>query len=264
MTKQINENMVNAAAAHHAKDAIARYKTNSLGLFGLAEEAFIAGAEWQADQVEPRDIMERELRNLGVDPDTVLKPVGRLVPRMPAADDAVMRMLGSIENRLMEMQGRERDVTDRVSRDLYHLTHRQESIDIQQREMLVDVGQKVEAVLDQVTPADKQDAATNAAQILDDAMHDRPGTFGGDFSRACREAYEKEGVVVGVDMAAPGSDRTAVGFYDGEQFHMLTPPPWAGNIVNVFEQANGQLIVSCERATFYRDGPHLRAMMFKS
>lgn len=108
--------------------------------------AFKAGADWQREQ-------------------------GR--------DDAVMRMLGSIENRLMEMQNAPasgiRQLRETVGmiaqtclktsdagagfRDLHGVV---QDAQFELRHMIVDVSHKVDAVLEQVMPKDKAEPATES------------------------------------------------------------------------------------------------------
>jgi hypothetical protein len=68
-------------------------------------------------------------------------------------DDAVMIMLSSIENRLMELAGgpgieRISGWLERITKDIYHVTTRQESIDIEQRRMISEI-------LDLMRPTDE-------------------------------------------------------------------------------------------------------------
>lgn len=69
-------------------------------------------------------------------------------------------------------------------------------------------------------------------------------------------------IKMGVDLARPGSDKTHVAVGDGDTLSMITPPPWAGEIVNVCDYG-GSVLVFCARAIFRLKGQDLIPLRFK-
>lgn len=146
-------------------------------------------------------------------------------------------------------------------------------IDREQRAMIVDVGQKVEAVISLVDDLDEliRSEVGEAIEVAreDEAYRPAVGMFGigGDASvvsfvpkasdaRDYEERPEKplRPGVMGVDPASPDGDETVMIAQDGEgRMHPITPPGWAGKIRDVFIH-NNQLFVQCEAGLFAHFG----------
>lgn len=193
MTNEINQERVNLAAEEYERSQL-----QNPGIFS----AFKAGAAWQFEQGPMREVLSQEIRfTVAIEApgtyifratghhDARVQEVKRLVPRFDPAgilpdgtvihgnkanpDDAVMRMLGSIENRLMEMHNglhtnihglgnqaaqnylNAMKMLEAINKVVVEFTSHKSVCD---RDAIlaavIDVGQKVEAVLDQVTATD--------------------------------------------------------------------------------------------------------------
>lgn len=147
-------------------------------------------------------------------------------------DLSIFRMLSSIENRLIELAGgpgigRIAGWLERIDKDLYHVTHRQESIDIEQRRMIEGCEKAIGKALDNwgnhlhdmMEPTNEKGCPEDDTPDIDQAFEffNRSGLdphqffsnygrneyaaylilrsekkFGDDFSEAVSEAYMKE------------------------------------------------------------------------
>lgn len=143
-------------------------------------------------------------------------------------------VLKTIDNNVSDQSGRHKAITGAI---------------VETQNIIQDVGQKVEAVLDQVTvPEVTWRKEPNDTERLHDAMRsigiDNPERF-----------------TVGWDLAKPGSDQTAVGMKTLTGWKQLVTPDWAGEIREIRE-FGGRLYVCCASAIFAVDGPRLVPLRF--
>ncbi len=200
----------------------------------LCRIGFEAGAVWQRQQdAKPELLPKFEIRG---------RPAARLQELVQQSDAAWIRvstvdvqvlsdaeaheshssrMLSSIENRLIELAGgpgieRLSGWLERLDKDIYHVTTRQESIDIEQRKILASISGQVEdwgnCIHSAVVPKDNEKGSPDVS--LDDAVNETPGTFGGEFSRLLKEAYMKSPPIVAGFDPSRGDDFTSVFAFD--------------------------------------------------
>lgn len=229
---------------------IGRYKPVGVAPQYCAEDidaAFIAGVEWARAQwpITPRTAEEAKPSDFGDALGLMWRDLGKKL-------DELSIWCGALEGQ-----------ANRIDRE--------------QRAMIVDVGQKVEAVISLVDDLDEliRSEGGEAIEVAredeeDEAYRPAVGMFGigGDasvVSMVPREPVkDRPGLVhVGVDPASPDDDATVASVRDAEgRTHPLMPPRWAGAILDVFIH-NNQLYVRCERAVFVHfGGQHLIPMQF--
>lgn len=128
--------------------------------------SFEAGAKWQQEQDAKREHLPKfeihgrpaaRLQELVQQSDVAWIRVSTVDVQVLSSDEAhdshFSRMLSSIENRLIELAGghgieRLSGWLERIDKDIYHVTTRQESIDIEQRRM-------ISKILDLMRPTDE-------------------------------------------------------------------------------------------------------------
>lgn len=234
---------VQQAAHEHAKE-----NENIVGSFNIAREnAFIAGAAWAKERASAEGVA--------------------------ASDPAIMRMLGSIENRLMELAEISNQsflgVRDRLNgfRDRFDIqSQRQHEINA----AVVDVGQKVEAVLTQAVSNGELIEAVHGLVAeppienvcVDDAHSDVLADSMAHFTRANplkTDAAMKERLTMGVDLAKPGSDTTQHVFRNGGT--VVYGPKDAGDFVDMIN-FNGVVIIAYQKGVFRMAGDRLIPLRF--
>ena len=122
-----------------------------------------------------------------------------------------------------------------------------------------DVGEKVEAVLDQVTPRDNGPYGDQPADLGESKpVTDESGVSVGAGSFIPKVPGTAR---VGIDPGKPGTDKTVIGIRKAEGSFSITPPVWAGNIVDV-ASFNGRVLVCCQNGIFTVEGMQLTPLRF--
>lgn len=284
MNREIDRDQVN----HAAQEAWAKHlKTHNSGLDSYAlgfQDAFKAGAVWQLHQ-DAKTIahwrqqvgkLESEIKGLK-DRNARLRnePTSYDEPRKSPESAPLTEILAEV----MEVAGQVRElrvgvqgVSDQIEGALAGITHVTGCDRDAILATVVDVGQKVEAVLDQVMPKDVAEP---------DGLTDIPGERLRDLEALNKQTYadpcagnehmrglnngirlahatifghvvdyikpvdskpvtDESGVSVGAgsftmgaDFAIPGTDKTVITIRKAEGSFPVTPPVWAGSIVDV-------------------------------
>ena len=320
MSEKINIGEAENAEMNSMDVAAERYERSVLGAHRVSS-GFVAGAKWQKDK-DARTIehwrqqvgkLESQIAGMKDREEASRRLVPRMQPDHVPLTEIMAGVIGgredaaksffnvgvmvsdlhadvrSIKNMILALAETTGDRFGAQSRALGH--HSRVAGDIVL--MVKDVGEKVEAVLDQVTPRDNAvccDAAESEADHwkhrvkeledqLGDVMAERDEWKAAAvlLEKATSEPVTDESGVsvgagsfipkvpgtlrVGIDPAKPGTDKTVIGIRKAEGSFSITPPVWAGNIVDV-ASFNGRVLVCCQNGIFTVEGMQLTPLRF--